>query len=362
MKKTLFIDGDGTILKENGYGKADSLARLDFIRGVISALAKIAAETDYELVLVTRQSISGTPSLTEEDFLPLHSKMLEILRGEGVTFTEICMDQSLPDMTSAYVKSETNTLFRYLSKGIDLDNSYIVSVRKDISQLATKLGCKAVLISGDEEPGSVLSAETWNEIYSYLKEKPRKSTVSRNSSETKIAISLNLDGTGKYRIRTGSGFFTHMLEQFARHSGIDLIIEAAGDTFVDEHHIIEDTGIALGEAFISALGSKKGIERYGFVLPMDDSVAHAAVDFGGRSWLLWQVEFREEKIGTMPTGMIYHFFRSFSDSARCNISIKAEGLNEHHKAEAIFKAFARAVRMAIRRTGNSELPSTKGLL
>jgi len=346
MKKALFIDRDGTIIVEPEDEQLDSFEKLVFLPGAISCLSKIAKETDFELVMVTNQNGLGTQSFPEDTFWPVHNKMVEILRGEGVVFTEI----------------ETAMLVKYLAKGIDLPSSYVIGDRFTDVEFAKNLGCKAIYLNRESSPDAELCTTDWNDIYKYLKQIPRTAKVERKTTETEIRIELNLDGSGKSTIDTGVGFFDHMLEQVARHGNIDLIIKVKGDLEIDEHHTIEDVAITLGEAMQKALGGKKGIERYSFVLPMDDCLAQVALDFGGRPWLVWEAEFLREKVGEMPTELFFHFFKSFSDNARCNLNIKAEGKNEHHKIEAIFKAFAKAVKMAVKQTDNFNLPTTKGSL
>ena len=346
MKKVLFIDRDGTIIVEPEDEQLDSFEKLVFLPGAISCLSKIAKETDFELVMVTKQNGLGTQSFPEDTFWPVHNKMVEILRGEGVVFTE----------------TGTAMLVKYLAKGIDLPSSYVIGDRFTDVELAKNLGCKAIYLNRESSPDAELCTTDWNDIYKYLKQIPRTAKVERKTTETEIRIELNLDGSGKSTIDTGVGFFDHMLEQVARHGNIDLIIKVKGDLEIDKHHTIEDVAITLGEAMQKALGGKKGIERYSFVLPMDDCLAQVALDFGGRPWLVWEAEFLREKVGEMPTELFFHFFKSFSDNARCNLNIKAEGKNEHHKIEAIFKAFAKAVKMAVKQTGNFNLPTTKGSL
>jgi len=362
MKKTLFIDRDGTILAEPDDEQIDSLEKLTFLPGVISCLSRIAKETDYELVMVTNQDGLGTELFPEDTFWPAHNKMLEILKGEGVIFKEIFIDRSLSTEKAPTRKPGTAMLVSYLAKGIDLGASLVIGDRITDLKFAENLGCKAILIAEKENPDAALTTTDWNDIYRYIKKIPRSARVERNTSETKIDIELNLDGTGKSSIDTGIGFFNHMLEQLSRHGNIDLKITVKGDLETDEHHTVEDVAIALGEAFVNALGSKKGIERYSFVLPMDDCLAQIALDFGGRAWLVWDAEFRREKVGEMPAEMFFHFFKSFSDNAKCNLNIKAEGENEHHKIEAIFKAFAKAVKIAVKQTDNFNIPTTKGSL
>jgi imidazoleglycerol-phosphate dehydratase/histidinol-phosphatase len=288
--------------------------------------------------------------------------MLQIMKGEGIVFAEIFIDRTFPEQKAPTRKPGTAMLTKYLSSGIDLKSSYVIGDRQTDIELAGNLGCKAIYINTEASPEAELCTSSWQDIYNYLKQIPRSARVVRKTSETDISVELNLDGSGKSSIDTGIGFFNHMLEQIARHGNIDLTIRAKGDLHIDEHHTVEDVGIALGDALLKALGGKKGIERYSFVLPMDDCLAQVALDFGGRAWLVWETEFKRERIGELPAEMFYHFFKSFSDSAKCNLNIKAEGDNEHHKIEAIFKAFAKAVRMAVKQTENFNLPSTKGSL
>jgi imidazoleglycerol-phosphate dehydratase/histidinol-phosphatase len=362
MKKVLFIDRDGTIITEPLDEQVDSFEDLRFLPGVISALSKISAETDYELVLVTNQDGLGTESFPEDTFWPPHNKVIQILEGEGISFAEIFIDRSLPHENAPTRKPGTAMLTKYLAKGIDLDSSFVIGDRITDIQLAKNLGCKAIYISGNKHPDAIFNTTDWNDIYRYLKLIPRIASVERRTNETSITVEINLDGTGKSSVNTGLGFFDHMLEQVAKHGETDLTVIASGDLRVDEHHTIEDVAIALGESVSKALGSKKGIERYGFLLPMDDSLVQAAIDFSGRSWLLWDVVFTREKIGDVPSEMFFHFFKSFCDNSGCNLNIKAEGENDHHKIEAIFKAFAKALKMAVRKTDNYKLPTTKGRL
>lgn len=362
MKKVLFIDRDGTILIEPQDEQIDSFAKLTFLPGVITNLSKIARETDYELVMVTNQDGLGTDSFPEDTFWPAQNKMLEILKGEGVEFAEIFMDRSRPEENAPTRKPGTAMLTKYLAGGVDLKSSYVIGDRLTDIELAKNLGCKAIFIGKNNTPDAALTTTSWDEIYSFLKNNPRKASIKRVTSETDINLEINLDGSGKSRINTGIGFFDHMLEQISRHGSIDLTIEAKGDLHTDEHHTIEDVGIVLGEAIREALGKKKGIERYSFVLPMDDCLAQVALDLGGRPWLVWDVHFKRETIGEMPSEMFFHFFKSVSDNAKCNLNISATGDNDHHKTEAIFKAFARALKNAVRMTGESGLPSTKGVL
>ncbi len=362
MKKVLFIDRDGTIIAEPEDEQVDSLEKLSFLPGAITCLSRIVKETDYELVMVTNQDGLGTKSFPEETFWPVQNKMLEILKGEGVIFKEIFIDRTFPEQKAPTRKPGTAMLIKYLANGIDLDASYVIGDRLTDIELAKNIGCRALFINGKITADAEFSTTDWNEIYSYLKKIPRTAKVGRKTSETDIMAEVNLDGSGKSEIDTGIGFFDHMLEQIARHGNIDLIIKVKGDLEIDEHHTIEDVAITLGETILKALGGKKGIKRYSFVLPMDDCLAQVALDFGGRPWLVWETEFLREKIGEMPSEMFFHFFKSFSDSARCNLNIKAEGVNEHHKIEAIFKAFAKAVNMAAKQSDNFNLPTTKGSL
>jgi imidazoleglycerol-phosphate dehydratase/histidinol-phosphatase len=363
MKKILFIDRDGTLVIEPATDyQIDSLEKLEFYPGVFQNLSKIAKELDYELVMVTNQDGLGTESFPEDAFLTVQNKIVRAFENEGVTFADIHIDKSFPYENLPTRKPGTGMLHKYMHGRYDLKNSFVIGDRPTDVELAKNLGAKAILISADACPDADLTTLEWNEIYAYLKQMPRCARVSRKTSETNIDICLNIDGCGKSNISTGLGFFDHMLEQIARHGNMDLIVNVKGDLHIDEHHTIEDTGIALGTAFLDALGNKKGIERYGFCLPMDDCLAQVAVDFGGRSWLVWETEFRREKIGDVPTEMFAHFFKSFSDNARCNLNIKAEGENEHHKIEGIFKAFAKAIKYAVRQTDNFNIPSTKGSL
>ncbi len=364
MKKVLFIDRDGTLIVEppEDY-QIDSLEKLAFIPKCITNLHKIVQELDFELVMVTNQDGLGTASFPDDTFWPAHNKMLKTFEGEGIHFTEILIDKTFEEENAPTRKPRTGLLTHYLSNDYDLTNSYVIGDRKTDIQLAENLGAKAIYFSNEQLENVHLCTNNWAEIYEFLKYPPRIAEVIRNTSETKINIQLNVDGSGKSNIDTGLGFFDHMLDQLARHGNCDLAIKVDGDLHIDEHHTIEDTALALGEAFLKALGNKKGIYRYGFLLPMDESLAQVAIDFSGRNWLVWEADFKREKIGEMPTEMFYHFFKSFTDTARCNLNIKVEGENEHHKIEAIFKAFAKAIRMAVMRDPNSDrIPSTKGTL
>jgi imidazoleglycerol-phosphate dehydratase/histidinol-phosphatase len=362
MKKVLFIDRDGTIVIEPADEQLDSFEKLEFMPGVITALTRICKETDYEMVMVTNQDGLGRAFFPEETFWPVHNKILSILRGEGVIFKEVFIDRSLPEEKSPARKPGTAMLTKYLATGIDLSQSFVIGDRQTDLELAANIGCKAIRISREKSEGAILCTDDWNEVYRYLRFLPRVSSMERKTLETAIKVIINLDGTGRSDIRTGIEFFDHLLEQIPKHGGIDLTIRAIGDPARDEHHTIEDVAIAFGEALSKALGKKKGIERYAFVLPMDDCLAQVSIDLGGRSWLVWEAGFLREKIGDVPTEMFSHFFRSFCDAAKCNLNIKAEGENEHHKIEAIFKSFARTLGMAVKETGNSDIPSTKGSL
>ena len=362
MKKVLFIDRDGTIITEPEDEQIDSFEKLTFLPGAITSLSKIAKETDFEFVMVTNQDGLGTESFPEKTFWPVQNKILEILKGEGILFSEIFIDRTTPEQKAPTRKPGTAMLVKYLAGGIDLNSSYVIGDRLTDIEFAKNLGCKAILISDKRSTEAELSANDWNDIYKFLKMNPRIAIVERKTSETEIRIEVNLDGAGKSIINTGIGFFDHMLEQVARHGNIDLNLMVNGDLHIDEHHTIEDVAIALGEAILKALGGKKGIERYSFILPMDDCLAQVSLDFGGRPWLVWNVKFSREKIGELPTELFFHFFKSFSDNAKCNLNIIAEGENEHHKIEAIFKAFSKAIKLAVKQTDNFNVPTTKGIL
>jgi len=363
MKKVLFIDRDGTLVIEPPIDfQLDSLSKLEFYPGVFRWLSRIAEELDYELVMVSNQDGLGTNSFPEETFWPTQNKILQAFENEGVKFSEILIDKSFPEENLPTRKPGTGLLQKYIYGNYDLTNSFVLGDRETDIQLALNLGAKGIYLGDKCSLETALCTTDWKEIYSFLKELPRKAQRRRTTKETDIQISINLDGSGISSISTGLGFFDHMLEQLSKHGGIDINVKVQGDLEIDEHHTVEDLAICLGECFLEALGSKKGIERYGFLLPMDDCLAQVAVDFGGRPWIVWDAEFKREMIGEMPTELFFHFFKSFSDSARCNLNIKAEGSNEHHKIEAIYKAFAKAIKMAIRQTGDYSIPSTKGTL
>jgi imidazoleglycerol-phosphate dehydratase/histidinol-phosphatase len=369
MKKVLFIDRDGTIIVEPDDFQVDSFAKLRFLPSVITYLGRIARETDYELVMVTNQDGLGTESFPEESFYPVQDLLIRILESEGIRFSEVFIDRSFAHENKSTRKPNTGMLARFLDGDYDLKSSYVIGDRTTDIELAKNLGAKAIFIKNDrfDDPHHgdeiFLFAEGWSDIFEFLRAPSRVSEHRRTTKETDIIVELNLDGMGKSEVVTGISFFDHMLEQIARHGSIDLKVKASGDLQVDEHHTIEDVAITLGEAFSKALGDKRGTERYGFCLPMDDCLAQVAVDFGGRNWIVWDAEFKREKIGEMPTEMFFHFFKSFSDKALCNLNIKAEGIIEHHKIEAIFKAFAKAVKMAVKRNlGDEGIPSTKGSL
>lgn len=369
MKKILFIDRDGTLIWEppNTY-QIDSFNVLKFLPGVFTWLGKIAKELDYELVMVTNQDGLGTDSFPENTFWPVQDFIIQSLENEGIIFAEVCIDKSFEFENKPTRKPNTGMLTKYMNGDYDLSNSFVIGDRLTDVKLANNLGAKAIFYKNNDDPKGfedkiAFTTDNWENIYEFLKLPARKTEHIRKTNETDIRILLNLDGTGKANISTGLNFFDHMLDQIARHGNIDLTIKSSGDLHIDEHHTIEDTGIALGEAFAKAIGNKKGIERYGFCLPMDDCLAQVAIDFGGRNWIEWKAEFNREMVGDMPTEMFFHFFKSFSDAAKCNLNIKAEGDNEHHKIEAIFKAFAKAIKFALKRDlYNNELPSTKGLL
>ncbi len=370
MKKVLFIDRDGTLIEEPKIDQqVDSFEKLAFLPGAISNLKKITNITDFELVMVTNQDGLGTDSFPEDTFWPVHQKMLEIFASEGIIFQQIHIDRSFQHENKPTRKPGIGMLGEYFTNEYDLANSFVLGDRLTDIELAKNLGSKAIFIGDLEIPTELqsytaLQCMNWNEIHEFFLLPDRRVLHERNTHETKIAIDLNLDGKGIAKNETGLGFFDHMLDQIAKHGNLDLAVKVNGDLHIDEHHTIEDTGIALGEAFALALGNKKGIERYGFLLPMDDCLAQVAIDFSGRNWLVWEASFKREMIGEMPTEMFFHFFKSFSDGAKCNLNIQATGENEHHKIEAIFKAFAKAVKIAVNRDRKNldSLPSTKGLL
>ncbi|MDG1712004.1 MAG: bifunctional histidinol-phosphatase/imidazoleglycerol-phosphate dehydratase HisB [Flavobacteriaceae bacterium] len=375
MKKVLFIDRDGTLALEPEDYQLDAFEKLKFYPQVFTFLGKIAKELDFSLVMVTNQDGLGTDSFPENTFWPVHELLLKSFEQEGIVFEEVLIDTSFPEDNSPNRKPKTGLLTSYKEdKQYDLNHSYVIGDRLTDMELAKNLGAKGIFIANDETLGAeeasegltdsiALKTTTWEAIYKFLKLEQRITVKKRTTHETDISLSLNLDGSGKSEIYTGILFFDHMLDQLARHGGMDIFLQVKGDLEVDEHHTIEDTAIVLGEAFAAALGNKLGIERYGFCLPMDDCLAQVAIDFGGRNWLVWEAAFHREMIGKMPTEMFLHFFKSFSDGAKANINIKAEGDNEHHKIEAIFKAFAKAIKVAVKRDPEKMiLPSTKGSL
>ncbi|NNV54334.1 bifunctional histidinol-phosphatase/imidazoleglycerol-phosphate dehydratase HisB [Limnovirga soli] len=379
-KRVLFIDRDGTLINEAPPTyQLDDFAKLSFYPNMFEFMSKIARELDYELIMVTNQDGLGTSAFPEDTFWPLHNLVMRSLEGEGIYFKEVYIDKTFAIDNAPTRKPNTGMLTKFINNpDYDLQNSFVIGDRITDIQLAKNLGCKGIWLNNDPSLGggeikdkaTELRADTvalettqWSDIYSFLKLGLRTVVHERNTNETQIKIDLNIDGSGKANIHTGLGFFDHMLDQIARHGKMDLTINAKGDLHIDEHHTIEDTGIALGEAFAKVLIDKRGMERYGFALPMDEADAKVVIDFGGRNWLFWNAEFKREKIGEMPTEMFYHFFKSFSDAAKCNINIECRGDNEHHKIEAIFKAFAKAIRMAVKRDPLSNyLPSTKGVL
>lgn len=377
MKKVLFIDRDGTLILEPEDEQIDSFQKLKFYPKALYYLSKIANELDYALVMVTNQDGLGTDSHPEANFWPVHQFILDTFETEGVRFDEIIIDRTFAHENAITRKPNTGLLQHFFTKDYNLSESFVIGDRLNDVILAKNLGAKAIWLRNNDLLGQnellekaetlqeviALETQNWADIYTMLRAGTRSVQHERNTNETKISIKLDLDGTGKADIHTGLNFFDHMLDQIARHGSVDLQIKTLGDLHIDEHHTIEDTGIALGEAFAKAIGNKLGLERYGFCLPMDDCLAQAAIDFGGRSWIVWEADFKREKVGDVPTEMFYHFFKSFSDAAKCNLNIKAEGQNEHHKIEAIFKAFAKAIKMAIKRDPEKlVLPSTKGVL
>ena len=379
MKKVLFIDRDGTLIKEvPPTYQIDSFEKLEFYPDMFTWMSRIAKELDFELVMVSNQDGLGTASFPEETFTPVQNFIIKALINEGIVFSKILIDKSVPEGNSPNRKPATGMLTSYLGNAeYDIANSFVIGDRVTDIQLAKNMGCKAIWLNNDSTLGAneinsgelnfeetiTLETNNWKSVYEFLRLGQRIIQHERNTNETKIQLLFNLDGKGNGMIDTGLNFFNHMLDQLSRHSGIDIMLKVQGDLQIDEHHTIEDTAIALGEAFAKALGDKRGLERYGFTLPMDDCLAQVAIDFGGRSWLVWDATFKREKIGDVPTEMFYHFFKSFSDAAKCNLNIKVEGENEHHKIESIFKAWAKAMKMAVKRdVNNMQLPSTKGTL
>lgn len=376
-KKVLFIDRDGTIIKETVDEQIDAFEKMIFYPKAFTYLGKIAKELDYELVMITNQDGLGTDIFPEDTFWPVHNFIIKSFENEGVVFDAVYIDKTFPKDNADTRKPGTGMLTSYFSEEYDLENSFVIGDRLTDVELAKNLGAKGIFINDNTHLGTgeitvkreelddfiALESNDWEKIYEFLKLENRVAEISRKTNETDIYIKINLDGTGKSNINTGLAFFDHMLDQLARHGQMDLDIKVDGDLEVDEHHTIEDTAIALGELFSKALGNKLGIERYGFALPMDDCLAQVAIDFGGRNWLVWDTEFKREKVGDMPTEMFMHFFKSFTDGAKANLNIKAEGTNEHHKIEAIFKAFAKSIKMAVKRDAEKMiLPSTKGML
>nr|WP_288935271.1 bifunctional histidinol-phosphatase/imidazoleglycerol-phosphate dehydratase HisB [uncultured Allomuricauda sp.] len=376
-KKVLFIDRDGTIIKETADEQIDAFEKIVFYPKAFTCLGKIAKELDYELVMITNQDGLGTDIFPEDTFWPVHNFIMKSFENEGVVFDNVFIDRTFPKDNADTRKPGTGMLTSYFSDEYDLENSFVIGDRLTDVELAKNLGAKGIFINDDTQLGTgeitvkreeldeyiALESNDWEKIYEFLKLENRVAEISRKTNETDIQIKINLEGTGKSDINTGLAFFDHMLDQLARHGQMDLEIKVDGDLEVDEHHTIEDTAIALGELFSKALGNKLGIERYGFALPMDDCLAQVAIDFGGRNWLVWDTEFKREKVGDMPTEMFMHFFKSFTDGAKANLNIKAEGTNEHHKIEAIFKAFAKSIKMAVKRDAEKMvLPSTKGML
>lgn len=372
-KRVLFIDRDGTLIKEpESDFQVDSLEKLEFMPFVFKAMNAISTYLDFELVMVTNQDGLGTSSFPEDTFWPAHNKMVSAFELEGVVFEDVFIDKSMPADNAPTRKPGTAMLGKYLSDEYDLENSYVIGDRLSDVELAKNLGAKAILYNKQANDNAELNrleafiaqqTNDWLEVFSFLRAGSRVGSVERNTSETQIKIELDLDGSGSGTIDTGLGFFDHMLDQISKHAQLDLSIEVKGDLQVDEHHTIEDTALALGEAFKQALGNKRGLERYGYALPMDESMAQVLIDFGGRPWIVWEADFKREMVGDMPTEMFFHFFKSFSDAAACNLNVKAEGSNEHHKIEGIFKAFARAIKMAKKRNVfEYQLPSTKGVL
>lgn len=364
MRPILFIDRDGTIVSETDDEKVDKVEKVHFLPEVLHYLRKIQKESNYLLVMVSNQDGLGSETFPFSEFYPVHNFIMRLLESEDIHFDHVHIDEHWEHENHPNRKPGTGMLTRYMTGEYDLSNSYVIGDRVTDVKLARNIGCKAIHIAPQPITDAELTTESWKVMYEYLVSKPRVANVNRKTKETDIQIALNLDGSGQTSIETGLGFFDHMLDQLGKHGGIDLTVTVKGDLHIDEHHTIEDTALALGEAFLNALGDKKGIQRYGFLLPMDDVLAQVAIDFGGRPWLVWDADFKREKIGDMPTEMFMHFFKSFSDTSKCNLNIKVEGDNEHHKIEAIFKAFAKAIKMAIKINPEERgsLPSTKGTL
>ncbi len=378
MKRVLFIDRDGTLVEEPDDYQIDSIEKVSFLPCIFTSLSRICKETNFELVMVTNQDGLGTSSFPEDTFWPAHQFIIDTLRREQIVFSEIFIDRSFPHENAPTRKPRLGLLQKYLTEEYDLKNSWVIGDRITDMELAYNLGAKGIFIPQNDKLGSdeikkditeiekiiALKSADWNEIAAFLCRQRGAVTLTRKTLETNILVNLNLDGNGKYQHQTGLGFFDHMLDQLAKHSGIDLSVKVSGDLHIDEHHTIEDTALALGAAFKKALGDKRGIERYGFfILPMDDALSQVAIDFSGRPWVVWNASFKREKVGDFPTEMVFHFFKSFSDSAECNLNISITGENEHHKIESLFKAFAKAIKMAIKKDpDNTVLPSTKGVL
>lgn len=378
MKRVLFIDRDGTLVEEPDDYQIDSIEKVSFLPCIFTSLSRICKETNFELVMVTNQDGLGTSSFPEDTFWPAHQFIIDTLRREQIVFSEIFIDRSFPHENAPTRKPRLGLLQKYLTEEYDLKNSWVIGDRITDMELAYNLGAKGIFIPKNDKLGSdeikkditeiekiiALKSVDWNEIAAFLCRQRGAVTLTRKTLETNILVNLNLDGNGKYQHQTGLGFFDHMLDQLAKHSGIDLSVKVSGDLHIDEHHTIEDTALALGAAFKKALGDKRGIERYGFfILPMDDALSQVAIDFSGRPWVVWNASFKREKVGDFPTEMVFHFFKSFSDSAECNLNISITGENEHHKIESLFKAFAKAIKMAIKKDpDNTVLPSTKGVL